>query len=124
MDHLFPGNYFPPPLVVGVALSRYNPSPSGTGLDEPPLGYNYQRVATYASWWTWSIITFRIYNDVVIEFPEASGDWGTITHFALFDSANYGTGNMLFYGELSSPTEIVQGCRARFETVELSVYLD
>lgn len=120
LEHLFPGYYFPPPLVVGVALSRYNPSPSGTGLDEPPTGYNYSRVATYASWWTHDGV-LTIYNSTAIVFDEAlGGSWGEITHFALFDSANYGAGNMLFYGELlGGPKTIAEGCIARFEEVSL-----
>lgn len=119
LDHLFAGISFQPPLVMGVALSKGDPSPSGTGLDEPLEGDNYARVATYASWWTHDGIT-SLYNSTTIVFPEATGDWGSITHFALFDSASYGTGNMLFYAELlGAPQVVVEGCIPRFEIAAL-----
>lgn len=120
LGHLFGLGYFGPPLVIGVALSRYNPSPSGTGLDEPSPADNYSRVATYASWWTLDELqdeedASMMHNSTAIVFNEASGDWGEITHFALFDSANYGVGNMLFFGELLVPKVITTGCIVRFE---------
>ena len=123
LSHLFNVAPFSPPLVMGVALSRYNPGPSGYYIDEPPLAYNYSRVATYASWWTHDGVS-SIYNSTAIVFDEASADWGEITHFALFDSANYGAGNMLFYGELPTPAVVSSGCIARFKFATLSVFLD
>lgn len=116
LGHLFPGDYFPSPLVIGIALSREDPAPSGYYLNEPPTDYNYSRAATYASWWTHDGVA-TMYNSTAIVFNEAiGGSWGNITHFALFDSANYGAGNMLFYGELlGGPKLISEGCIARFE---------
>lgn len=124
LGHLFNIPPFDPPLVIGIALSRYNPGPSGYYLDEPPTDYNYSRIATYASWWEFDPVTITIGNNPnPIVFPEATGDWGTITHFALFDSANYGAGNMLFYGPMYVPREVTAGCIPRFDVHSLNANL-
>lgn len=43
---------------------------------------------------------FSYTNNKDIMFPEATGSWGTVTHFAIF-TAQTG-GNMIAYGQLSS----------------------
>ena len=44
-------------------------------------------------------------NSAQIDFPAATGTWGTITHIGIFDSA--GTPVMLWYAALSSSVSIV-----------------
>ena len=93
LDHLFgKGNYTPPTIYVG--LSTADPTDDATGLTEPS-GNAYARVATSgANWNAASSGTIDNANDIT--FPEASGSWGTLTHFALFDAAS--GGNMLAHG--------------------------
>jgi len=46
-------------------------------------------------------------NSVNVTFPNASANWGIVTHFALYDAST--GGNMLFHGALTSPKIINAG---------------
>lgn len=89
---------------IYVGLSSTSPSRAGTGVTEPS-GNGYarillgntnqsltQKMATPSS----GVTT----NEEVINFPEATGSWGTLTHFCIFDSAS--SGNLLAFGELTT----------------------
>ena len=119
LDHIFgKGNYTPPTIYVG--LSTANPLDDASGLTEP-AGNGYARVQTYAADWNVaSAGTIDNANEII--FPEATGSWGTVTHFALFDTVT--GGNMLCYGALTQSRAIVSGDKARFAAGDLNVSLD
>jgi len=119
LDHIFgKGNYTPP--TIHVALSTADPTDDGSGLAEPS-GNGYQRVQTSASDWN-AASGGSLDNATDITFPEATGNWGTITHFALFDAAT--AGNMLAHGALSQSKTIGSGDTAKFAAGDLDVSLD
>jgi len=119
LDHLFSkGNYTPP--AIYVALSRADPGDSGTGLSEP-VGNGYARIQTAAVDWN-AASDGLLDNANAIQFPASSGDWGTITHFALFDAAS--AGNLLAHGALTLPKIVTSGDIVRFASGELDVTLD
>ena len=109
LDHLFgKGSYTPPTIYVG--LSTADPGDYGSGLTEPS-GNGYARVQTSGSdWSTASGGSLSNANDIT--FAEATGSWGTVTHFALFDAAP--GGNMLAHGALSAAKSIGSGDTAKF----------
>jgi hypothetical protein len=119
LDHLFgKGSYTPPTIYVG--LSTAEPVDDTSGLAEPS-GNSYARVSTAGTDWnTASGGTIDNANDIT--FPEASGSWGTLTHFALFDAAS--GGNMLAHGSLSVSKSISSGDTAKFGAGDLDVSLD
>ena len=91
---------FVQPTHLFLALSTANPTETGSGIAEP-VGNSYARVMKD----TWDVASNRATeNTGVIEFPEATGAWGTITHWALFDDTT--AGNMIAYGELLSPQSV------------------
>lgn len=119
LDHLFGKGVYTPPNIY-VALSAADPGEDGSGVDEPDGG-GYARVATAAG--DWSNATGGLLDNVVaIEFGAAAGDWGTMTHFALFDDAT--EGNLLAHGALTQAKTINTGDRAEFPPGELEVTLD
>jgi hypothetical protein len=119
LDHIFgKGSYTPPTIYVG--LSTADPTDSGSGLDEPS-GNGYTRVQTSASHWN-AATNGLLKNAGNITFNQATGNWGTITHFALFDAVT--AGNMLAYGALSQSKSISESDTARFEAGELDISLD
>lgn len=124
LDHVFGCNTrnFTPPSNIYVALSTADPSENGSGLAEPS-GYGYARVLTSAASWTVAS-SGALDNASAINFPEATGSWGTITHFALYDGLTVGTGNMLGYGTLTIPKSIDNGDTASFAIGALDVSLD
>jgi hypothetical protein len=119
LDHLLgKGSYTPPTIYVG--LSTADPADDATGLAEPS-GNSYARAATAGT--DWNVASGgMIDNANEITFPEASGSWGTITHFALFDAAS--GGNMLAHGSLSVPKSISSGDTAKFAAGDLDISLD
>jgi hypothetical protein len=119
LDHLFGKGSYPPPTIY-VALSTANPLDDGSGLAEPS-GNNYARVQTAATDWNAASSGF-IDNAAVIEFNEATGSWGNITHFALMDAAS--GGNLLVHGALSTSKSIGTGDTAEFAAGDLDISLD
>jgi len=119
LDHIFgKGSYTPP--NIHVALSTADPLDDGSGVSEPS-GNGYARVETSASDWSASS-GGSVCNANNITFPTASGSWGTITHFALFDSAT--GGNMLAFGALNQPKAIGGSDTGKFDAGALEIGLD
>jgi hypothetical protein len=119
LDHIFgKGSYTPPTIYVG--LSTADPTDNGSGLSEP-TGNGYARVQTSASDWN-AASNGSLDNAGNITFAQASSNWGTITHFALFDATT--AGNMLAYGVLSQSKSISESDTARFEAGDLQISLD
>lgn len=119
LDHLFgKGSYTPPTIYVG--LSTADPTDDASGLAEPS-GNSYARVATAGA--DWNVASGgAIANANDVTFPEATGSWGTITHFAIFDAAS--AGNMLAHGALNVSKSISSGDTAKFAAGDLDVTLD
>jgi len=108
-----------PSLYVG--LWNGDPGEIGTGGTEMSGG-SYNRVDSYGLWGAASGTPTTISNDTVITFPEATTDWGTVTHFAVCDLL---VGGFLWvYGSLWAPRDIVTGCVPRFDPGQLEVSLD
>jgi len=119
LDHIFgKGSYTPPTIYVG--LSTAEPTDDASGLAEPS-GNAYARVATAGA--DWNVASGgAIANANAITFPEATGNWGTLTHFALFDAAS--AGNMLAHGALNVSKVISSGDTAKFAAGYLNATLD
>jgi hypothetical protein len=119
LDHVFgKGSYTPP--TIHVALSTADPLDNASGLAEP-TGNGYARVQTSASDWN-AAYGGSLDNAADVTFPEATGNWGTVTHFALFDAAS--GGNMLAHGALGQSKAIGSGDTAKFAAGDLDVGLD
>jgi len=119
LDHIFgKANYTPP--IIYVALSTSDPSDDASELTEP-TGNAYARVETSASDWN-AATNGSLDNANDIIFPKATGSWGTITHFVLFDAAS--GGNMLAHGALSQSKAVDSSYTPIFETGDLNISLD
>ncbi len=119
LDHLFgKSNYTPPTIYVG--LSTADPGDDGAGLSEPS-GNGYARVQTAAADWNVAVDGL-LDNANTITFNAATGNWGTLTHFALFDTA--AGANMLAHGALTQAKIVGSGDTARFAAGDLDVILD
>ena len=119
LNHLFgKGSYMPSTVFIGLSTS--NPGEDGSGLNEPS-GNNYARLQTAASDWS-SASNGALANADTIDFNEATGNWGTLTHFALFDAAS--AGHLVAYGALATSKAIGSGDTVRFAPGDLLVTLD
>jgi len=122
LDHVFMKGAYTPPTNIHVALCTADPTDAGTGSTiTEPSGGSYGRVSTAGADWD-AAAAGATANATAIEFTQATGNWGTITHFALVDAAS--AGNMLGHGALSTPKAIDSGDTAKFAIGELDVTLD
>lgn len=61
-------------------------------------------------------------NSSAIEFNQATGNWGTITHFGIWDALT--TGNMLYHSAFDASKVIETGDILKIDTGSLTVTLD
>lgn len=124
LDHLFSVGAYTAPTIY-CALCTADPTDAGTGasMNEVANSNAYARVDASGCFGT-AAASGTISNDAVIEFPEATGSWGTATHFALVDSGTHGAGNLLISAALTTPRAISSGDTPRFAVGELDVSLD
>ena len=115
LDHVLGNGVYTAPTIY-VALGTGATDASLTG---EPAGSGYARVA-HASWATAAARSTN--NTGAITFPEASGSWGTITHYALYDAAT--VGNMIAWGALSASVAVVSGNTPSIATTTLTVTFD
>jgi len=119
LDHITGKTAFTQPTAY-IGLSTASPTDDASGLAEPS-GNGYTRVTTVGSDWN-AASGGSVDNANALTFPEASGSWGTVTHFALFDAAT--NGNMLAWGTLDASRAIVSGQTPRFAAGTLVITLD
>lgn len=112
------------PAALHVGLSTTTPTEAGANFTEP-VGNNYGRVSKTRNGTEWaSAVTGDPTigdNATAVTFPTASGSWGTVTHFGLFDAVS--AGNLLFWGALTTSKAINNGDTAEFAIGALDVKL-
>lgn len=119
LDHIFGLSAALAQPTVYLAVSTADPTEDGSGLTEP-VGNGYARVATAPA--DWQRTANVVSNATQIALPEATGAWGTITHFALMDAAT--GGNMLLYATMTEAKAIAANETLRFPAGNIDVALD
>ena len=103
LDYMFSktSNFDTQPTIY-VGLSTADPLEDGAGITEPS-GNGYARVATVAGDWNTATLAdpSLLDNANTVTFPQATGAWGTVTHFFLIDASS--GGNILGSGALPVP---------------------
>ena len=61
-------------------------------------------------------------NDAAIEFTAATGNWGSVSHFGLFDAST--GGNLLIHGAFSVAKTIQQGDVLKIAVGDLDITAD
>lgn len=103
LDHVLKTGSYTVPTNIYVALSTADPTDSGGSIAEPSGG-SYARTVCN----TWDVAASRAtQNTGAVTFPTASGSWGTITHWALFDASS--GGNMLAHGSFTASKAVASG---------------
>lgn len=77
-------------ILSGRYVSAHTGDPGNNGANEVGATGSYARVAAGTFTATPGNPTSAV-NDGVIEFPIATGAWGTITHFGFWSAASGGT---------------------------------
>lgn len=105
LGHLFTSAYTAPGAIYLALLTADPTSGDGGSITEAANANGYARTAISFG----AASARRVTQDALLTFPAASGAWGTITHWALTDSATYGAGNVLAHGAFSSSFSPVSG---------------
>lgn len=110
LKHVFSGTAYTAPtnLYVGLQTSAATDSAAGTEVS----GNAYARQeATFAVTGT---NPTEAATTAAIEFPVATGSWGTVTYAAVYDAET--GGNMLAYAELTDPADFVTALPKAIDT--------
>ena len=105
LDHITGRTAYTKPSAVFLGLSTGDLTDTGSGSSEisgngytrVEVGFDQATVGTGAA-------ASTTQNTSAIDFPSATGNQGTISHWALFDAA--ASGNMLIHGAFSASKTI------------------
>ena len=103
------------PTAWWVGLFTAAPGEAGGGTEVSGNAYTREAV-------TFTVSGNLATNNAAIEWPTATGTWGTITHIAVFDAET--SGNMLVYASLTSSKTIAVGDVLRIPSGDLDITLD
>ena len=106
---------FTTPSTVYVGLYTSDPTDANTGTEVS--GGSYARKAATFGAPSNGVSTISS----AIEFNQATANWGTVTHFGIYDALT--TGNLLYHGALTASKAIDTGDVFKFATSALTVTL-
>ena len=115
LDHVFAGAAYTAPSTLYLGLFTSAPGETGGGTELSGSAYVRKAVAFTTSGNTTS-------NNAAVEFPTATGSWGTVTHVGVFDAAT--SGNLMAYATLSSSKTIDTGDVFRVPSGDLDITLN
>jgi len=131
-DDLFRGTAYSPPATIYVGLMTSSCSDSAAGTEVS--GGSYARVAVTKGDAAWkgthgsasgasSGTIGTISNAAAITFPEPSANWGSVTHWGIWDASS--AGNLLICDDLTIAKTINSGDAApSFAIDALTIQID
>lgn len=115
IGHVFGGTSYTAPATIYVGLYTTDPGEGDTGTEVSGGSYARQSAA-------FTVTGNAATNTSAIEFPTATGSWGTITHIGLRDASS--AGNLLASAALSPSKTITTGDVLRIPAGDLDITLD
>jgi hypothetical protein len=115
LDHVFAGAAYTAPSTKYIGLFTAAPGETGGGTEVSGSAYARQSMAFSTSGDTTS-------NSSAVEFPTATGSWGTITHVGIFDAVS--SGNLMVYATLTASKAITTGDVFRVPSGDLDITLN
>ena len=116
LDHVFAGAAYTAPGTKYLALfTAIADGEAGSVTELSGSAYARQTVAFTTSGNTTS-------NNAAVEFPTATGSWGTVTHVGVYDAAS--SGNLMAYATLSASKAIDTGDVFRVPSGDLDITLN
>ena len=99
-----PANFY---LALSTTTPTYDDGDI-TNITEPSGG-DYARVTVANNGTNFTVSGRTAENATAIEWPTATGSWGTVTHVVIYTAAT--AGSPLFFGSLASSASITTGIR-------------
>ena len=123
INHIFHTASFTKPTTLYIGLiTTLTDGEAGTVTEV--TGGSYTRIARNPldANWAASVTDGTTSNTAVITFPAATADWGTATHFGIWDAQT--NGNLLIYASLTNPRTITNGTTPSFGAGALTFQID
>lgn len=126
LDHVLTATSYSAPGTRYLALFNNTSGSAAANLEAGTLtdetstsGTAYARQAvTFAAASSGSSAT-----NATVTFPTATANWGTITHVAVMDGGTAGSGNVLFYGAVTTSKTIETGDTFQVSSGNLTISL-
>ena len=116
LDHVFAGAAYTAPGTLYIGLfTAISDGEAGSVTEVSGSAYARQTMAFTTSGATTS-------NNATVEFPTATGSWGTITHVGIFDAST--SGNLMVYATLTASKAIASGDVFRVPSGDLDITLN
>ena len=121
IKHCFKGTALTQPTNLYVALFTTDPAEDASGTEV--TGGSYAR-KLHNSWDFDGQVggAYQASNNGAVTFATATANWGTVTHFAIFDALS--AGNMYAYGALDTSKAVNNGDTAEFADAALKITLN
>jgi hypothetical protein len=113
--HTFGATAYTAPTTLYLAIHTTNPAEDNTGTEVSGSAYARQTVA-------FTVTTSTASNTAAVEFPTATGSWGTLTHVGVYDALT--SGNLLAYAALTTSKIISTNDVFRVPAGDLDITLD
>ena len=113
LDHVLGTTAYTAPstVYIGLATASFADDNSGAEL----TGNNYSRVSASFD----AAASGTTDNSAAIEFAAATGSWGSVSHFGIFDAAS--SGNLLIHGAFTTAKTIASGDVLKISTGDLDI---
>lgn len=115
LDHSLGTASWTMPVTVYLALFTDDPTDAGTGTEVSGGSYAREAAAFDAA------AAGATANTSNIPFTTATGSWGTISHWGIYDAAT--VGNLLWHGDFDVGKAIGSGDTAQVNAGELDITL-
>ena len=115
LDHVFAGAAYTAPSTLYLGLFTGAPGEAGGGTELSGSAYVRKPIAFTTSGDTTS-------NNAAVEFPTATGSWGTVTHVGVFDAST--SGNLMVYATLTASKTVASGDVFRVPSGDLDITLN
>jgi hypothetical protein len=116
LDHILGTTAYTAPTTVYVGLSTASFADDNSGTEL--TGNGYARVsATFDA-----AASGATDNSAAIEFAAATGSWGSVSHFGIFDAAS--AGNLLIHGAFTTAKTIASGDILKIAAGDLDISAD
>lgn len=116
LDHILGTGAYTAPSTVYIGLSTASFSDDNSGTELSGSGYARQSATFNAA------ASGTADNSAAIEFPAATGSWGTVSHFGVFDAAS--AGNLLIHGAFTTAKTIETGDILKISAGDLDISAD
>lgn len=133
VDHLFRGTAYSESAPTNYYVALYTSACSDSAGGTEVSGGSYARVAVARGTAAWagthgtttgasSGTGGTISNAAAVTFPEATSDWGTVTHWGLLDVST--SGNAIICAAMTASRTITNGSTSSFGVGALTIQID